>query len=114
MPIPLTVSLIGDLDWGPVWAGYLATLLLGAAYLSIGLFISARSENQIVSLISACVLCGLFYIIGAPSITHFFGNQVGEWLRLLGSGSRFDSITRGVIDISDLYYYFSIIFIFLC
>ncbi|MGR9046840.1 MAG: ABC transporter permease, partial [Gammaproteobacteria bacterium] len=56
LPLPLTVSIIGDLDWGPVWAGYLATFLLGAAYLSIGLFVSARSDNQIVSLISAVAL----------------------------------------------------------
>jgi len=113
LPLPITVSLMGNLDWGPVWAAYLATILLGAAYLSIGLFISARSENQIVSLISACALSGLFYVVGTPTITDFFGNQAGEWLRLLGSGSRFDSITRGVIDIRDLYYYLSIVFIFL-
>ncbi|MCH9696748.1 MAG: Gldg family protein [Gammaproteobacteria bacterium] len=113
LPLPLTVSVLGDLDWGPVWAGYLATLLLGAAYLSIGLFVSARSDNQIVSLISSVAVCGLFYLLGTSVITNFFGNQGGEWLRLLGTGSRFDSITRGVIDIRDLYYYLSIIAVFL-
>ncbi|MBL4608638.1 MAG: Gldg family protein [Pseudomonadales bacterium] len=113
LPIPFTVSLIADLDWGPVWAGYLATFLLGAAYLSIGLFVSARSDNQIVSLISATALCGFFYLIGTPTITDLFGNQAGEWLRLLGTGSRFDAITRGVIDLRDLYYYLSIIGVFL-
>nr|WP_305907754.1 Gldg family protein [Methylomarinum sp. Ch1-1]MDP4520533.1 Gldg family protein [Methylomarinum sp. Ch1-1] len=113
LPLPITVALIGDLDWGPVWAGYLATLLLGAAYLSIGLFVSARSDNQIVSLISATALCGVFYLLGNEAITDFFGTRTGEWLRLLGSGSRFDSITRGVIDLRDLYYYFSIIAVFL-
>lgn len=113
LPLPITVALIGELDWGPVWAGYLATFLLGAAYLSIGLFISARSDNQIVSLISATALCSVFYLIGTPTITNFFGNQAGEWLRLLGTGSRFDAITRGVIDLRDLYYYLSIIAVFL-
>ncbi|WP_163833439.1 Gldg family protein [Spartinivicinus ruber] len=113
LPLPISVSVMGDLDWGPVWAGYLATLLLGAAYLSIGLFVSARSDNQIVSLISAVALSGLFYLIGTNTITDFFGNQVGEWLRLLGTGSRFDAITRGVIDFRDLYYYFSMIAVFL-
>ena len=58
-------------------------------------------------------LSGLFYLIGTATITDFFGNQAGEWFRLLGTGSRFDSITRGVIDVRDLYYYLSIIFIFL-
>jgi len=113
LPLPITVALLGDLDWGPVWAGYLATFLLGAAYLSIGLFVSARSDNQIVSLISATALCGAFYLVGSPIITNFFGSQAGEWLRLLGTGSRFESITRGVIDLRDLYYYLSIIAVFL-
>ena len=113
LPLPLTVSIIGDLDWGPVWAGYLATLLLGAAYLSIGLFISARSDNQIVSLISAVAVCSLFYLIGSSTMTDLFGNQAGEWLRSMGTGSRFEAITRGVIDLRDLYYYLSMIAVFL-
>jgi ABC-2 type transport system permease protein len=113
LPLPITVAIIGDLDWGPVWSGYLATLLLGAAYISVGLFVSARSDNQIVSLISAVALCGLLYLIGSPAITDFVGNQMGEWLRDLGTGSRFDSITRGVIDIRDFYYYLSLIAVFL-
>lgn len=113
LPLPISVAAIGDLDWGPVIAGYLATLLLGAAYLSIGLFVSARSDNQIVSLISATAVCGMFYLVGNSIITDLFGNQIGEWLRLLGTGSRFDAITRGVIDLRDLYYYVSIVVVFL-
>ena len=113
IPLPITVSQMGELDWGPIWAGYLAAFLLGAAYLSIGLFVSAKSDNQIVSLICAVALSGLFYLIGTTTITDFFGNQAGEWFRLFGTGARFDSITRGVIDIRDLYYYVSIIIVFL-
>ena len=113
LPLPLTVSLVGNLDWGPVWSGYLATLLLGGAYLSVGLFVSARSDNQIVSLISATALCGLLYLVGAPAITDFFGNQAGEWLRSLGTGARFESITRGMLDIRDFVYFLSLIAIFL-
>ena len=100
LPLPITVAFLGDLDWGPVWAGYLATFFLGAAYLAIGLFVSSRSSNQIVSMITAVAVCGLFYLIGSPAITDFFGNTFGEGMRLLGTGSRFESITRGVIAVS--------------
>lgn len=113
LPLPVTVSIMGDLDWGPVFAGYFATMMLGAAYLSIGLFISARSENQIVSLISAVAVCTLFYLMGSTVITDFFSNQTAEWLRMFGTGSRFESITRGVFDFRDFYYYLSIIVMFL-
>lgn len=113
-PLPLTVANLGQLDWGPVLAAYLATLLMGAAYISIGLFVSARSDNPIVSLIGSVVLCSLLYLLGSSMMTSFFGNAAGEWLRALSSGSRFDAITRGVIDVRDLFYYLSLILLFLC
>ena len=49
--LPITVSLLGNLDWGPVIGGYLAALLMAAAYAAIGLFVSSRTDNQIVALI---------------------------------------------------------------
>jgi len=112
-PLPLTVSLLGPLDWGPVFGGYLATVFLAAAYAAIGLFISARSANQIVSLILTAVICGFLYLLGTDALTGLFGNQASEFLKLLGSGSRFDSVTRGVIDLRDLYYYLSLVGVFL-
>lgn len=114
LPLPVTVSFLGSLDWGPVLGGYLATLFLGAAYISIGLFISVKSENQIVSLIVTTLICSLFYLIGSDTLVAFFGNRASELLQLLGTGSRFDSITRGVLDLRDLYYYISIMGVFLC
>ncbi|MCR6650346.1 MAG: Gldg family protein [Cellvibrionaceae bacterium] len=113
LPLPITVSLLGDLDWGPVWSGYVAALLLGGSYISMGLFISSRCDNQIVSLILAVTLAAIFYLIGAGVLTGLFGNQTAEIMRALGTGSRFESITRGVLDMRDLYYYLSLIVAFL-
>ncbi|MFK7914356.1 MAG: Gldg family protein [Pseudomonadales bacterium] len=113
LPLPISVHLIADLDWGPVWAGYIAALLLGAAYIAVGLFVSARSDSQIVSLILATLLCGTLYLLGSPVLTDLAGNQAGDWLRAMGTGSRFESITRGVLDLGDLYYYISLALIFL-
>ncbi|MBX2858609.1 MAG: ABC transporter permease subunit, partial [Cellvibrionaceae bacterium] len=56
LPLPLTISMIANLDWGPVISGYIATVTLGAAYIAIGLYVSSRSDNQIVSLILTCLL----------------------------------------------------------
>ncbi len=114
LPLPITISLLGPLDWGPVFGGYLATLFLAAAYISIGLFVSVKSDNQIVSLITATLVCTLFYLLGSETFVAFFGNRGSELLQQLGSGSRFDSITRGVIDLRDLYYYLCIMGVFLC
>ena len=113
LPLPITIELIADLDWGPVITGYIATALLGASYLSAGLFISARTDNPIVSLIGTVALCGGLYLLGSDTLTNFFDTRIGEILRLLGSGSRFDSINRGVIDVRDLFYYISLTLAFL-
>ncbi|WP_295431263.1 Gldg family protein [uncultured Thiodictyon sp.] len=113
LPLPLTVAVLGPLDWGPVVGAYVATLMLAAAYLAIGLFVSSRTDNPIVALIGSVLVCALFYLLGSDALTNLFGNRGGEVLRLLGSGSRFDSITRGVIDLRDLYYYLSIVGTFL-
>ena len=113
LPLPITVATLGDLDLGPVIAGYLATLLLGSAYISVGLFVSARSDNPIVSLIGSVALCSVLFLVGSTVLTSFFGNTTAELLRAVGSGARFDAITRGVIDIRDLVYYLSLVLIFL-
>lgn len=108
LPLPVTVALIADLDWGPVVSGYLASALLGACYIALGLFVSARTDNPIVSLMISVALGGLLYLLGSPLLTGFFSDHTGETMRLLGTGSRFDSITRGVIDLRDLCYYLSL------
>ncbi len=113
LPLPVTVSITGPLDWGPVFGGYLASLALAAAYISIGLFVSSRTDNQVVSLILAALVCGVFYLLGSNVLTGLFGNAGTELLRLIGTGSRFESISRGVIDLRDIYYYLSIVGVFL-
>jgi ABC-2 type transport system permease protein len=113
MPLAMTVWLVGPLDWGPVIGGYVAALALAAAYISIGLFVSSRTDNQVVSLIVTTLVCGIFYLLGSNALTTLFGNAGTEILRLLGTGSRFESIARGVIDMRDIYYYLSIFGVFL-
>ena len=113
LPLPVSVALIADLDWGPVWAGYVAALLLGGAYIAVGLFVSARTDSQIVSLIGASFGCGMFYLAGSPLLTDLVAGGIGDVLRGIGSGSRFEAITRGVLDVRDLYYYVSLAVVFL-
>ena len=111
--LPITVAILGNLDWGPVIGGYLAAILLAAAYAAIGLFLSSRTDNQIVALIATVLVCGLFYLAGSGGVIDFVGDTVGQVLRALGSGSRFESIQRGVVDLRDLIYYVSLAGIFL-
>lgn len=111
--LPVTVSIIGPLDWGPVLGSYLGALLVAAAYISIGLFISSRTDNQIIALMLTVLLTGSLYLIGSSGITDIFANKGADLLRSLGSGSRFASIERGVVDLRDILYYLSLTLFFL-
>ncbi len=113
MPLAVTVSALGNLDWGPVFGGYLGALLLGAAYLAVGQFVSAMTENQILAFILALALCMLLYGLGTEMFTGLFSDRTATVLRALGTGSRFESIARGVIDLRDLVYYLSLTLFFL-
>ncbi len=110
--LPLTVGILGNLDWGPVFGGYVAAILLAAAYTAIGLFISSRTDNPLVALILTGLAGGLLYLVGTRSVVDFFSGA-GDLLRALGAGSRFESIERGVIDLRDLIYYGTITALFL-
>lgn len=113
LPIPLTISYLGDLDWGPVVGGYIATICLSMAYIAIGLYVSSKTDSQIISLIGTVVICFVFYLIGSDMLTAFIGQQSSDLLKKLGTGSRFESITRGIIDFRDIFYYLSIFGVFI-
>ena len=111
--LPITVSMLGNLDWGPVIGGYLAAILLSAAYAAIGLFVSSRTDNQIVALISTVLLGALLYLLGSGGLADFMGRTLGDLMRALSPGSRFESIQRGVVDLRDMLYYLTLSGIFL-
>lgn len=113
LPVPIMVAMNGDLDLGPVIGGYVGAVLLAGAYLAVGLYISALTDNQIVALIGSALACGLLWLIGSEPLLRFFGNESSELLGLIGTGSRFESVRRGVLDIRDLAYYGSLVALFL-
>ena len=113
LPLPLTVAHLGRLDWGPVIGGYVATLCLAAAYVAIGLFVSAQSDNPVISLIVSVLICAVLYFLGSTLLTGLVSRNLAGLLDQIGSGSRFASITRGVLDLRDVYYYLSLVGSFL-
>ena len=111
--LPVTVALLGKLDWGPVVGGYVGSLLLGAAYLAVGQFLSASTENQILAFILGLVVCLGLYGIGTESFAGLFSDRTAAVLRAIGTGARFESVARGVVDLRDLVYYASLCLFFL-
>jgi ABC-2 type transport system permease protein len=110
LPYYFTVAGIGKIDHGAVWMGYLGLLFMSACYISIGLFASSITNNQIVSFLLALFI-GIFFhlifgLIGSGSL-----GWLGSVLNYLSLGSHFDSMARGVLDSKDVIYFLSIIFL---
>ena len=113
LAIPLSITGLGRLDWGPVIGGYVGGLLLGGAYLSLGVFISSLTKNQIISFILSLVGCFLFFVIGTDFVLGGMTGLLARLFGFLGIGSHFYNIAKGVIDTRDVLYYVCFIGIFL-
>jgi ABC-2 type transport system permease protein len=111
--IPISISFIGELDWGIVIASYLGAWLLGLSFLAIGLFISSLTDNQIIAFIISIASCFVIFIIGEDLVTYFIPGFLFGIFQYLGLGYHFNSISRGVLDSRDLLYYLALIFFFL-
>ncbi|MCL2183741.1 MAG: ABC transporter permease subunit [Chitinispirillia bacterium] len=111
--IPVTLFIIGNPDPGPIIGGYVGALLMGAAYLAIGLWISSHTENQIVAFILAWVVIFVMMIIGHPMVTMKIPALFVPLFSYLGLFTHFESIERGVIDSRDVIYYLSMTGVFL-
>ena len=107
----ITLSGIGDFDFGSVVSGYLGLIFLGAAYLSIGVFTSSLTENQIVAFITAFVI--IFALFMLDKVLMFMPAILASFLEYLSVSYHFSNISRGVIDSRDVIYYLSLVFFFL-
>ncbi len=111
--VPLTIASLGNLDWGPVIGGYAGGMFLAGAYLSLGLFISGLTKNQIIAFVLGLAACFLAFIIGADFVVSGAPQFLQSAMSFLGLGGHFDNIAKGVIDTKDVAYYISFIFLFL-
>ena len=103
----LTVAILGDPDGGPIFAGYLGLFLMGAAYLSFGIFASSMTENQIVAFIVGFAIIFVFFIL--DKVLVFAPLSMAGVLEYLSIDYHFNNILRGVIDTRDVIYYLSLI-----
>ncbi len=108
LPYYITLANIGNVDHGAIWCGYLGLLLMSAAYISIGLFTSSITNNQIVAFLLALFI-GLFFHIIFNVLASSTSGFIGQLFHTLSLSVHFESLSRGVIDTKDIVYFLSII-----
>jgi len=111
--IPVVVLWSGPADLGVILASYIGSLFLGGAYIALGVWLSAFTDNQIIAFILAIVASFLFFIVGQVFVLQSVPSFMTGFMQFLGLGAHFESISRGVIDSRDVLFYLSFIGFFL-
>lgn len=112
-PIWITVNYLGEPDNGAIAAGYLGSALMAAAYISVGIAMSALTRNQVIAFIFTVTTCFLFIVAGFPMALDFFA-ALGAPQTLLDTVSyfsfltRFEEVSRGVIGLGHVVYFVSL------
>jgi len=116
-PIWITVNYLGNPDNGVIMASYIGSFLMSGGYLSIGIFISSLTKNQVIAFIVSITICFLFTVSGLPIVLDFFSSWAGESITdVIASFSflaNYSDIAKGIIDFRTLIYFLSLIFLFL-
>ncbi|MBU1108390.1 MAG: ABC transporter permease [Candidatus Riflebacteria bacterium] len=92
-----------DFDVGPIYSGYFGLVLLGAAYISLGLFASTLTENQIIAAMISFGGLMLFWIFGWAK--HAFESDFGEFLGKLSLFDRYAEFLRGIVDSGNVIFF---------
>ncbi len=112
--IPILMEITaGDLDWGAVAAQYIGSIFLAGAMVSVGLFTSSLTRNQIVAFILALFFIMVLMFIGLDEVAVTLPSRIATLLQTLSPVTHFSSIARGVIDLRDVLYFVALIFTFL-
>ena len=112
--IPLSLISAGDLDWGASISQYIGSIFLAGCLVSIGLFTSSLTRNQIVSFILGLTVSMALMIMGLEIVAVTLPSTAANLLQLLSPITHFDNIGRGIIDFRDILYFLSLISTFLC
>jgi ABC-2 type transport system permease protein len=110
-PLWITVSWLGNPDHGTIFVAYLASALLGGAFLAVGSFLSALTKNQVIAFVLCAVACFpavIDFLRAAKAPAGFI-----EGLASTSALTHYESMMRGVIDLRDVLYFLLVIAAFL-
>lgn len=111
-PLLVAVNYLGDPDNGVILAGYLGSIIMAGAFISIGSCISAVTSNQVIAFVGSFLVCLLFNVSGFSLVTdylkHVFPLMIMDVIRGFSFLTNFDVIIKGLIDIKVLIYFVSL------
>ena len=110
-PYAISIDLVGSLDWGPVFTGFVGAFFLAASYAAIGIYCSSLTKNQIVAFIVSLFICLAFFLV--DKFFNFLPQGLLKVVAFFSSDKHFKSISKGVLDLRDLGFFMLLVFAFL-
>ena len=104
---PLMLFYFGNPDPYPILSGYVGLFLMGCSFLAIGMLTSTWTQNQIISAVSSFAISLLLWFLGAA--TSVSGSEMGKVLNYMSLNTHWESFAKGLLSVSDILYYFSLI-----
>lgn len=108
LPIPLIFSKLGNLDIGSVAGQYFGSLLVIFLLVSLGVFVSSLFKSQIAALLTTAAVSFFLIVSGTELVTLSLPSLLSIILEKVSLLTHFSSISRGVIDLRDIFYFFGI------
>lgn len=106
----VSISFVGELDWGPVIGGYTGAILLGAAFSAIGIFASSLTRNQVIAFITGMTICFSLTLL-TDFLLYFIPDTFIGFFQYFSANFHFQNISKGLIDSRDILYFITISFI---
>ena len=108
---PVILMIFGSPDLVKIIGGYIGFFLLGASFISVGVFISSLSESQIISAVFTFICLLIIWLI--DSISGAFAGNIAKVMRWFSLLSRYEKFNTGILKLDSVLFFISFIFIFL-
>jgi ABC-2 type transport system permease protein len=120
LPLLAMLLWVGRPDVGLIVSSYLGAVLLGAFFLSLGIFVSGLTREQIVAFVLGVFACSLFVLSGQEKVVEVLDGlqpawQAGTWLKeSISVMPRYESFLSGIVSLADIGYFALTSVFFLC
>ncbi len=113
LPIAMWLNSIGNLDWGVFWGQYLASVFLASTLSALGILVSSFFKSQVSALLVTAVSSFFLIISGLELVTSRISSVLIPFFEQFSALTHFESMSRGVLDLRDVWYFISIAATFL-
>ena len=113
--IPISLSILGDFEWGQILGQYLGALFLGTACISVGLFVSALTKNQIIAFLFSALILFFLVTVNYLNILVSLPPFLAGLFNLISFRFHYETLGKGLIETGDLMFFviMSAFFLFL-